>query len=505
MIRTAPIFSDNMVLQKGKIIKVFGTGDDGEHVRVTFGDFTAETAVKDGRWQVSLPAREDYADGLEMTVRGEGRERTFTGIASGEVWLAGGQSNMEYELRNCTTGRQHLENDRPDVRYYYTPKITLSDPAYEETMTNTCWNRFDGETAKCWSAVGYIFAKELSERLGCTVGIIGCNWGGTKASYWMSEESLSADKDMSFDLDNMRALCEGKSEREIADIYREYVDYNSAWEKRRDEYYATAEKPDWGECLKVCGECRYPGPLVPANPMSPTALYRSMIKRVCPYTLAGFLYYQGESDDNHPGPYYKLLRGLIDLWRTDWGDSGLPFLIVQLPMHKYHADPDTKSWCIIREAQDKAYRTIRNTGLAVAIDCGEYDEIHPHDKEQVAHRLFLQALYIAYGEKNEDFNAPMFDSALPENGAMTVTVRTSSPLVMRTVTSGFELAGADGTFRPAQCKVSGNKITVFSKEVPHPVSVRYLWTNYSDSIPIYNESSLPLPPFSISPKEEERG
>ena len=495
MIKTAPIFSDRMVLQKGKIIKVFGTGDDGERVSVEFRGFTAGAAVKNGRWEAKLPAQEDYADGLEMTVRGEGFARTFTDIAIGEVWLAGGQSNMEYELQNCTTGRQHLENDHPDVRYYYTPKITLSDPAYEETMTNTCWNKFDSETAKCWSAVGYIFAKELSEKLGCTVGIVGCNWGGTKASYWMSEESLSADKDMRCDLDEMLALCEGKSEREIADIYREYVEYNSAWDKRRVEYYATAKDPDWGECLKVCGECKYPGPPVPDNPMSPTALYKSMIKRVCPYTLAGFIYYQGESDDSNPAPYYKLLRGLIGLWRSDWGDSGLPFLIVQLPMHKYHADPDTKSWCVIREAQDRAYRTIRNTGLAVAIDCGEFNEIHPHDKEQVAHRLCLQALYTAYGDRNEDFNAPMFESALPENGGITVKVRTSTPLEMRAGGPGFELAGADGEFRPAECRVGADTISVTSPEVPEPVSVRYLWTNYTDDIPVYNKAGLPLAPF----------
>ncbi len=495
MIRTAPIFSDRMVLQKGKVINVFGTGSDGERVSVEFRGFTANSAVKDGRWEAKLPPQDSYADGLEMTVTGGGSVIRFTGIAIGEVWLAGGQSNMEYELQNCTTGRQHLENDKPEVRYYYTPKINSLDPAYEETMTNTCWNRFDSETAKCWSAVGYIFAKELSERLGCTVGIVGCNWGGTKASYWMSEESLTPDTDMRRDLDKMLVLCEGKSEQEQAELYRTYVEENAAWEKRRDQYYATAQNPDWGECLKVCGECQYPGPMVPHNPMSPTALYRSMIKRVCPYTLAGFLYYQGESDDDNPGAYYKLLRGLIDLWRTDWGDSGLPFLIVQLPMHRYHADPDYKNWCIIREAQDKAYRTISNTGLAVAIDCGEFDEIHPHDKEQVAHRLCLQALYTAYGDRNEEYNAPMPAYVIPENGGRTVGLRTSTLLEKRTEASGFELAGADGDFHPASCEVSGDTITVTSAEVPEPVSVRYLWTNYSADIPIYNKSGLPLAPF----------
>ena len=495
MIRIAPIFSDRMVLQKGKNISVFGTGTDGERVSVSFRGFTAETAVKNGRWLAVLPAQPEYADGSEMTVTSDGFTRTFTDIAIGEVWLAGGQSNMEYELQNCITGRQHLENDKPNVRFYYTPKINSLEPDYDEVMTNTGWSRFEGDSPKAWSAVGYIFAKELSEKLGCTVGVIGCNWGGTKASFWMSEESLISDKDMRFDYDKMLEACEGKTDEELTRIYREYEAYNNAWNKRKEDYYINTPDASWDECLKLCGECQYPGPPVPLNPMCPTALYRSMIKAVCPYTLAGFTYYQGESDDDNPQNYYKLLRGLIDLWRADWGDSGLPFLTVQLPMHRYSGDTDRKNWCLIREAQEKAYRTVRNTGLAVAIDCGEFNEIHPHDKEQVAHRLCLQALYTTYGDKNEEYNAPLFDSMLPKNGGIEIKVKTSAPLEQRTGSTGFELAGDDGNFVPADITIDGDTIFVFSPEIPEPVSVRYLWTNYSADIPIYNKAGLPLAPF----------
>ena len=495
MFRIAPVFSDRMVLQKGKNISVFGTGEDGARVTVEFRGSTADTVVNGGKWLAVLPAQPDYAGGLEMTVTSGEYTRKFTDIALGEVWLAGGQSNMEYELRNCTTGAQHLENDNPDVRFYYTPKINSLEPDYDAVMTNTGWSRFEGESPKYWSAVGYIFAKELSERLGCTVGVIGCNWGGTKASHWMSEESLKSDSDMRFDYDKYLAACEGRTEEELTAIYREYEAYDKAWNKRKEDYYINTPDASWDECLKLCGECRYPGPPVPLNPMCPTALYRSMIKAVCPYTLAGFAYYQGESDDDNPWAYYKLLRGLIDLWRTDWGDSGLPFLIVQLPMHLYSGDTDRKNWCLIREAQDKVYRTVRNTGLAVIIDCGEFNEIHPHDKEQVGHRLCLQELYNVYGDKNESYNAPMFDSALPENGGITVKVRTSTPLVKRTGATGFEIAGADGKFLPAECRLNGDRISVYSPEVAAPLHVRYLWTNYSADIPIYNEAGLPLAPF----------
>ena len=136
MIKVSPMFSDHMVLQRFKNISVFGTGDEGERVTVTLGGDTAETRVRGGRWTAVLPAQKT-ADGAEMTVSADGFSRTFTDIAIGEVWLAGGQSNMEYELQNCTTGKQHLENDAGvNVRYYYTQKIVNLEPRYEEVITN---------------------------------------------------------------------------------------------------------------------------------------------------------------------------------------------------------------------------------------------------------------------------------------------------------------------------------------------------------------------------------
>ena len=490
------MFSDHMVLQRNKNISVFGTGDDGCRVRVTLGGDTASAQVVNGSWKAVLPARE-AAVGLELTVSADGFERTFTDVAVGEVWLAGGQSNMEYELKNCTTGKAHLENDAGvNVRFYYVQKIVDKEPRYKEVIENNGWQLFDSETAGCWSAVGYIFAKRLSEKLGCTVGVIGCNWGGTKAAHWMSIASLERDIDMRLALNKMIAAMTGKTEEEMTREYREYETYDREWNVRKEKYYAEAADPTWAECQEVCGVCRYPGPPLPLNPFSPETLYRSMVKLVCPYTLAGFLYYQGESDDDEPQNYYKLLRGLIELWRTEWGDDDLPFLIVQLPMHLYKGDIDSKSWCIIREAQEKAYRTIKNTGLAVAIDCGEFNEIHPHDKEKVAERLYEQALNVAY---HLGGSTPLLcRSVLFANGAAKIETNSDSPLEIRGQKNGFELAGADGAYHPADFTLNGSRITVSSPEVPEPVAVRYLWTNYSADTPIYNADGQPLAPICRS-------
>ena len=139
------------------------------------------------------------------------------------------------------------------------------------------------------------------------------------------------------------------------------------------------------------------------NPFRPTGLYDTMLMRVCPYTLRGFLYYQGESDDHKPDSYYELFTALIKLWRTNWGDDDLPFILTQLPMFRYAHDPDYKHWAKIRSAQMRAYRTVKNTGMAVILDCGELDNIHPTDKKPVGERLCLQAeklvcykLFLAY-------------------------------------------------------------------------------------------------------------
>ncbi len=493
MITVSPMFSDHMVLQRFKNISVFGTGSDGEKVTVTLGGDTARATVNGGIWKAVLPARKE-GEGLELTVTANGYSRTFTDVAVGEVWLAGGQSNMEYELQNCTTGKEHLENDAGvKVRFYYTQKINSLEPNYRDVITNNGWQLFDSERAKCWSAVGYLFAKRLSEKLGCIVGVIGCNWGGTKASHWMSAESLEKDKDMRFDYDKYLAAINGKTEEELTREYREYETYHNEWNLKSAEYYTNTPDATWDGCLKVCGECRYPGPPVPLNPFCPTALYRSMIKVVCPYTLAGFLYYQGESDDDNPQNYYKLLRGLIDLWRTDWGDDTLPFLIVQLPMHLYKGDTDRKNWCVIREAQEKVFRTVKNTGLAVAIDCGEFNEIHPHDKEAVAERLYVQVVQLVYGD---GIPRPLlFESAIAKNGSIEVRVTPQYELEIRGNKSGFEVAGTDGNFVPADFTVSGHTITVSCPDVPEPAQIRYLWTNYTDEIPIYSTGGVPLAPF----------
>lgn len=499
----AAVFSSNMVLQREKPVNIFGYGRDGDVVAVQSEGVRRTAKVIDGRWLVKLPPHK-AADNVTITVSCGEENKIFTNVCYGEVWLAGGQSNMELELQNCRE-KDALQNDKePNVRFYYTQKKVIKEEDFFETEKNTGWTEFSSENAKAWSAVGYFFAKELAKKLGVTVGVVGCNWGGTSASHWMSRESLEKDSDMREYLNDLDKATEGKSDEELKKEWDEYHAYDMAWYQKSLVFYKEHPDGSWDECQEFCGKNLYPGPISEYNPMCPTVLYKSMIQRVCPYTLRGFIYYQGESDDHRPRTYYKLFRELIGLWRNDWGDDSLPFLFVQLPMHRYKADPDYKHWCLIREAQMKVFDTVKNTGIAVALDMGEFNEIHPKSKEPVGHRLALQALYSVYGFENmkDEAFSPMYESFQLTDGGMLLSFRYCSGFKVEGEVCGFEIAGEDKEFKPAKAEFRGEQIFISSEEVPEPLYGRYNWTNYGD-VTVYGVNGLPLAPFRTCTDDEK--
>ncbi len=499
----AAVFSSNMVLQREKPVNIFGCGKDGDTVAVQSEGVRRTAKVIDGRWLVKLPPHK-AADNVTITVSCGEENKIFTNVCYGEVWLAGGQSNMELELQNCRE-KDALQNDKePNVRFYYTQKKVIKEEDFFETEKNTGWTEFSSENAKAWSAVGYFFARELAKKLGVTVGVVGCNWGGTSASHWMSREILEKDSDMREYLNDLDKATEGKSDEEQKKEWKEYQAYDKAWYEKSLVFYKEHPEGSWDECQEFCGKNLYPGPISEYNPMCPTVLYKSMIQRVRPYTLRGFIYYQGESDDHRPRTYYKLFRELIGLWRNDWGDDSLPFLFVQLPMHRYKADPDYKHWCLIREAQMKVFDTVKNTGIAVALDMGEFNEIHPKSKEPVGHRLALQALYSVYGFENmkDEAFSPMYESYQLTDGGMLLSFRYCNGFKVEGEVCGFEIAGEDKEFKPAKVEFRGEQIFISSEEVPEPLYGRYNWTNYGE-VTVYGVNGLPLAPFRTCRDDEK--
>lgn len=521
-LKLAAIFSDNCVLQRGRNIAVFGRGPEGQRVEAVIRgqklsgpgeqESRGSAYVRNGRFEIKLPPLEAGVEhSMQVTCGSEQIVRR--NLAVGEVWLAGGQSNMEYELQNSTEKEALNRPANPMIRFYYTQKKSYMDEAFFETEDKTGWECFGDAGTKYWSAVGYFFGVKLQEKLDVPVGIIGCNWGGTSASAWMPRKAMAGDEELNIYLDIYDAAVAGKSEEDQLKEYDDYVIYQAEFDKKAAACYAENPDMEWSEVLEIAGECKWPGPMGCSNPFRPGGLYECMLKRVMPYSLKGFIYYQGESDDHLPHLYRKLFTRLIEQWREDWRDDSLPFIFAQLPMHRYKQDPDFKNWCLIREAQNRVYDTVKNTAMTCIIDQGVYNDIHPKMKRKVGERMCSQALELAYGFENvPDATGPLFDHAECGDGELILHFKNAdggfqvikkSPLAERpgydrtappAESLGFETAGEDGNYVPAAVEIRGDRIHVSANGVADPVYARYLWTNYGD-VAVYGVNGIPLAPF----------
>lgn len=494
--KTAAVFSDNMVLQRGVPIRIFGTCSGTEReitVCIPELSVSAYAVISGGCWEAVLPPVSECSK-CTVEISCGAVKIVYRNIAVGEVWLAGGQSNMEFELHNDIHGKEELKNcSRENVRFYYTPKCSMTDDELLRSEAESRWSEASENNSGAWSAAGYYFAKELSRKLGVTVGIIGCNWGGTSASAWLEREYLVRDERLRPYIEDYEEAIAGKSAEEMIAEYNDYRQKQDEWDANAEKCYAEDPDMSWEEVLKRCGENPYSGPPGIKNPMRPCGLYETMVKRVCPYTIAGVLWYQGESDDHRPAVYSALLTALIDNWRTIWHNDKLPFIIVQLPMFRYSHEEDTRRWAMIRDEQMKVFNTVKNTGIAVASDCGELDNIHPKDKSQIGHRLYLQALSEVYSiaDRSETL-PPLFRDFYAVKGGIMLRFDNCSGFEVRGELSGFEIAADDGIFVPANAEIHGNEI--FVRTCIRVRNIRYKWLNYAD-IELFGTNGLPVPPF----------
>lgn len=497
----AAVFTDHMVLQRNKNINIWGCAYTATDVTVELCGKSVTTRAESGKWKVVLPPMEAGGPYELKVTDNRGGELVLRDVMIGEVWLAGGQSNMELELQNALNGKEVLQNIKDvNVRFYYTQKIAYIDDYFHFAERNSCWSIAAPDTAANYSAVGYYFARRLAAELGVTVGVIGCNWGGTSASAWMSRKMLEQDADTKSYVDEYDKAMEDKTMEGYLAELAEYEEWYNEWQPKINEYYANTENPTWEGAQEYAGPSRWPEPLGPKSQFRPGGLYETMISRICPYTLAGFAYYQGESDDHKPDTYYKLFKALIEQWRTDWEDDSLPFMFVQLPMFMNEGDEDFKHWCKIREAQMRVHQTTANTGIAVILDKGEFNNIHPIDKEPVGERLALQALYHVYGKISADeaYGAIYKSHEYTDGGIMLTFEHAGDGFELKGEKAvGFEVAGKDKKYHTADAWFKGDKIFVRSAEVAEPVYLRYNWTNYGE-VTVFSKNGIPLAPFRTS-------
>jgi sialate O-acetylesterase len=220
-------------------------------------------------------------------------------------------------------------------------------------------------------------------------------------------------------------------------------------------------------------------------------------------TIKGVIWYQGESNAGRADEYKTLFPDLITDWRTHWGIGDFPFLFVQLAnFMEPQTTPSESSWAALREAQRLTLSKVKNTGMAVIIDIGEWNDIHPLNKEDVGNRLALAAQHVAYGDKKVVYSGPTYQSMkIKGNNIELIFSNIGSGLISKNGTlKYFSIAGSDKEFKWAKASIKGNKIIVWNDEVQNPVAVRYAWANNPEGANLFNKEGLPASPFTTEIK-----
>ncbi|MCX8155007.1 MAG: sialate O-acetylesterase [Verrucomicrobiae bacterium] len=472
-VRLPRIFSDNMVLQQGASVPVWGWADEGEQVTVTCQGQRVTTVAKNGRWLVRLNnLRVATAEAPEtLTVDGKNRIR-FQNVLVGEVWLASGQSNMEWPLDAAFEPEKDIATATNDnIRLFTVDKVRAYEPQ-EDLSPKARWLECRPFNVPKFSAVGYYFARALQQARNVPVGIIHTSWGGSPAEVWMSLDAL-----------------------------KPYPDLLQQWEQRQETLakYEEALKK-WQEAsraAKARGE--QPKGRAPGRPWIPTELYNGMLYPLAPYAVKGAIWYQGESNAGRAWQYRTLFPDLIKNWRATWGQPEFYFMAVQLAPFMARTNVPTESaWAELREAQLLATK-LPGVGLAVITDVGEENDIHPRKKQPVGERLALAARGIAYKERGLVYSGPVFKKmTVRKNQAVLTFDHVGDGLEARGgELKGFAICGEDRQWVWGQAQIGGRKndeVIVSHPNISKPVAVRYGWANFPEGN-LWNKNGLPASPF----------
>jgi sialate O-acetylesterase len=522
-VKMPAIFGDNMVLQQEMKAPLWGTADAGEKITVNGGGQSAETtAGLDGKWRVDLGPYPNGTGAFTLTVAGK-NTLTFQNVLPGDVWIFSGQSNMEYALGSAATGAQAAaQATDPDIRIFVVKRAISPTPLSD---LQGKWEVCRPGVVGTFSAVGYFFAHKLRQTVKHPMGLIGTYWGGTPGEAWLPLPAIQNDPSLKMWLDAYtkfqadypaaKAAFPAQTADYQAKLAQWQTDAGNAFDQAMAGWKTAAA------AAKAAGQSEPPKPQPakpkPNPPMSPddnnhmvTGLFNAMVAPLVPYGIKGVVWYQGEANAFHQlaYPYRALLaNGLIKGWRDQWGEGDFTFLVVQLP------GLDSKGmwdrWAELRESQDHAVASQPNAGLAVTIDLGDPNNIHPAGKEPVGDRLALLARHLTFGEKDLVWMGPTFSGIKIDGPTATITfANTGSGLVIgsapwvpadrkplpTTSLLGFALAGADQKFVPAEARIDGNTVIVSSPDVPNPVAVQYAWGQFPDCN-LYNKEGLPAAPF----------
>jgi sialate O-acetylesterase len=449
------IFGEHMVLQAERDnVPVWGKAAPNEKVTVTLGDKSVETtAGADGKWIARL-ATPKAGGPFKLTVAGTNKIE-FNDVLVGEVWVASGQSNMEWTVAQSLNPQEEAKTaEYPQIRMIKVQHHAAHNGPQDDV--NATWVVCSPSSVPNFSAAGYFFAREIHKELKVPVGIISTNWGGTLCEAWTSRAGLESDPDFAPILERHKQFMEGRAKADPAK----------------------------------------PQPALEGQPNHASVLYNGMLHPVIPYGIRGALWYQGESNLGRAEQYGKLFPAMITDWRKLWGQGDFPFYFAQIAPYAYNRMADTKQLPELWEAQLKAH-ALANTGMAATTDIGDVKDIHPKNKQEVGRRLALWALAKTYGKSNVACEQPMYASMAVEgnkirikfkNSAGGLSTKENKPL------THFTIAGEDNMFVDAKAEIDGETVLVSCDAVAKPVAVRFGWSDTAEPN-LYGKSGLPVCPF----------
>tara|TARA_R110002050_G_scaffold196426_2_gene331330 strand:- start:22296 stop:23669 length:1374 start_codon:yes stop_codon:yes gene_type:complete len=430
------VFSDHMVLQQEDEVRFWGWADPNEELTIS-PSWTTENyktkATNHAFWELKIKTPK-FGGPFTITIRGY-NEIVLKDILIGEVWLCSGQSNMEMSANwGIDNGEDEVaQASTPSIRFFTVPKISAQTP---QNNLAANWEICTPETMKKSSAIAYFFAKRIQENLkNVPIGLLVSAWGGTPAEIWIPEEVITRDSILTNAAKKLTAV-------------------------------------EWG-------------------PTEPARAYNAMIHPLKGYTIAGALWYQGESNVGS-SVYDKTLAALIKSWRELW-NKNFPFYFVQIAPYNY--GENHFGGVVIRDAQRKVINQVPNTEMVVISDVSPTDDIHPKDKKSVGNRLANLALKKQYHIIDDLVESPNFSNAVFKKNKVILSFKNAKGLYLKDKQSLFEVASDDQQFYPANMKLKNETIMVSSKKVKAPKYVRFAWNNTSISN-LFNEADLPLSSFT---------
>ena len=470
-VRLPAVINANMVLQRDMQVPIWGWGDAGEKVSVSFAGQKKETTVgKKGEWMVKLDKLKANASPSLLTVKGN-NEIKLDNVLVGEVWICSGQSNMEWHVRQCANPQEEIANaNYPKIRLFDVPGHTVHPLPQREGKGE--WKVCSPSTISNFSATGYYFGRRLHKELNVPVGLVGSNWGGTRIEPWTTLDGF-------------------KSVPELSEQAKSVAAYTKD--------------------TKVGGG-------------TPSAIYNSMVHPLTPYALRGAIWYQGESNGKEGVTYYQKKHALVKGWRKAFQNPDLGFYWVQLcnfrkanvvevkdPKNQESRPEGGDGWAKLREAQTQAL-DLKHTGMAVIIDLADAhnpNDIHPKNKQDVGGRLAQWALNQTYGKKHMVASGPLYSGHKIKGNQVHLSFKNVGNGLMVGKKEGlkptqhikdgtlrhFSIAGDDKKWHWADAKIVGDQVVLSSGAVKTPVAARYAYTMNPADANLYNKEGLPAGPF----------